>query len=217
MVRYNETTPMKSSYVVLENNKIKYTIGSKVGELPVPELKGHTFEGWYYKINPTDEYTKLTADMTFTKELVEAMKKVGGVVSNFTANKYAINYDDCGTDNNTSAVKFEFNTFVKGLRVLNSDGKYIDYETLIAEPEKEGYKFVGYTINGIVKNDFAETKEYFTADDIKKFFAGDEISYNTSAAKSENFVIGAEDITIKGIWKIDETKSIINVDYDNAV
>ncbi len=217
MIRGTNNVSYKNNSVVLENNKIKYTIGSKVGELPVPELKGHTFEGWYYKLKPEDEYTKLTADMTFTRELVEAMKKAEGVVTGFTANKYAINYDDCGTDNNTSAVKFEFNTFVKGLRVLNSDGNYINYETLIAEPEKEGYEFVGYTINGIVKNDFAETKEYFTADDIKKIFDGNELMYNTSATKTEKFVIDAEDITIKGIWKVDETKSIINVDYDNAV
>ncbi len=213
----NDISYLKSEFVVLENNKIKYTIGSKVGELPVPELKGHTFEGWYYKLNPTDEWTKLTADMTFTKELVQAMNTAGGIVTKFTENEYTINYDDCGTDNNTSAVKFVIDAFSGKPRVLNSDGKYIDYETLIAEPEKEGYKFVGYTINGIVKNDFAETKAYFTPDDIKNFFAGDELTYNTSATKSEKFVIGAEDITIKGIWKVDETKSIINVDYDDAV
>ena len=213
----NDISYLKSEFVVLENNKIKYTIGSKVGELPVPELKGHTFEGWYYKLNPTDEWTKLTADMTFTKELVQAMNTAGGIVTKFTENEYTINYDDCGTDNNTSAVKFVIDAFSGKPRVLNSDGKYIDYETLIAEPEKEGYKFVGYTINGIVKNDFAETKAYFTPDDIKNFFAGDELTYNTSATKSEKFVIGAEDITIKGIWKIDETKAIINVDYDDAV
>ena len=213
----NDISYLKSEFVVLENNKIKYTIGSKVGELPVPELKGHTFEGWYYKLNPTDEWTKLTADMTFTKELVQAMNTAGGIVTKFTENEYTINYDDCGTDNNTSAVKFVIDAFSGKPRVLNSDGKYIDYETLIAEPEKEGYKFVGYTINGIVKNDFAETKAYFTPDDIKNFFAGDELTYNTSATKSEKFVIGAEDVTIKGIWKVDETKSIINVDYDNAV
>ena len=213
----NDISYLKSSFVVLENNKIKYTIGSKVGELPVPELKGHTFEGWYYKINPTDEWTKITADMTFTKELVQAMNTAGGIVTKFTENEYTINYDDCGTDNNTSAVKFVIDAFSGKPRVLNSDGKYIDYETLKEEPEKAGYEFVGYTINGIVKNDFAETKEYFTADDIKKIFYGNELMYNTSATKSEKFVIGAEDITIKGIWKVDETKSIINVDYDDAV
>ena len=214
----NDVSYLKSSVIVLENNKIKYTIGSKVGELPVPELKGHTFEGWYYKINPTDKWTKITADMIFTKELVQAMKTAGGIVTKFTENEYTINYDDCGTENNTSAVKFVFDAFSGKPRVLDSDGKYKDdYESLAENPEKEGYTFVGYTIDGIVKNDFAETKEYFTPDDIKNFFAGNELTYNTSAAKSEKFAIGAEDVTIKAVWKVDETKSIINVNYDNAV
>ena len=209
----NNSTIIESSYVVLENNKIKYTIGSKLGKLPVPELKGYTFNGWYYNDTAKDKFIEITADMTVTKELVDILKG-DNVFTYFTANEYAINYDDCGNNEN-SAVKFKFTTDGKP-ECYDSNNKKIS-SLAVSDPEKSGYNFVGYTINGIIKNDFAETKEYFTSAEISDFLSGKELTYNTSAAKSEKFAIGAEGVTIKAVWKVDETKSIININYDNAI
>ena len=206
--------------------EFKVATDAKLGTLPTPTLKGYTFKGWYYK-NDKSEWVEATADTVATAELLGYISGDGsGLVAYFTQNKYAINYDDCGTvkvsdtvsrDNTTGAVNFGYN--LNGTICLyDADGKNaLAYSVMATTPEKAGYEFVGYTINGIIEDNFSKTKAYFTADNIAKFLSGSEIPYKTSATEFGKLSIGAEDVTIKAIWKIDETKSIINVDYDDAV
>ena len=194
--------------------EFKVATDAKLGTLPTPTLKGYTFKGWYYK-NDKSEWVEATADTVATDEILKVISTEGsGLVAYFTQNTYAINYDDCG-DNIVEATKFRF-TLDDLVKPTDANDNEVTVE-MNAKPEKAGYEFVGYTINGVAKNDFTETKEYFTANDIRFFFKGISIDYYTSATELKKLSIGAEDVTIKAVWKIDETKAIINVDYDNAV
>ena len=197
--------------LMMEQGVEVYT-DTKIGTLPTPSLKGYTFNGWYYK-NDKSEWVEATADTVATDEILKVIS-TDGLVAYFTQNKYAINYDDCG-DNIVEATKFRF-TLDDLVKPTDANDNEVTVE-MNAKPEKAGYEFVGYTINGVAKNDFTETKEYFTANDIRFFFKGIAIDYYTSATELKKLSIGAEDVTIKAVWKIDETKAIINVDYDDAV
>ena len=199
--------------LMMEQGVEVYT-DTKIGTLPTPSLKGYTFNGWYYK-NDKSEWVEATADTVATDEILDIISTDGsGLVAYFTQNTYAINYDDCG-DNIVEATKFRF-TLDDLVKLTDANDNEVTVE-MNAKPEKAGYEFVGYTINGVAKNDFTETKEYFTANDIRFFFKGIAIDYYTSATELKKLSIGAEDVTIKAVWKIDETKAIINVDYDDAV
>ena len=207
----------KLATVTLEiEEAVKVATDAKLGTLPTPTLKGYTFKGWYYNTSATGKanWVEATADTVATDAVLKVIADGSGLVAYFTQNTYAINYDDCG-DNEAGAAKFgfELNGTAKG---YDAKGAVADIATMKETPAKEGYKFVGYTINGIVKNDFAEEKAYFTAEEIANFFKGTELTYNTSATKTEKLSIGESDVTIKALWKVDDTQSIINVDYDGA-
>ena len=191
----------------------KVATDAKLGTLPTPTLKGYTFKGWYYK-NDKSEWVEATADTVATDATLKLINQ-DGLTPYFTQNTYAINYDDCGTEN-TGAVKFGY-TLDGKTQGYDAKGNKADYFELNEKPEKEGYEFVGYTINGIVKDDFAETKDYFKIADISSFLNGTELSYKTDATKSEKLSIGESDVTIKALWKVDTNSSIINVDYDGAI
>ena len=206
--------------------EFKVATDAKLGTLPTPTLKGYTFKGWYYNTSTTStaNWVQATADTVATAEVLKYISGDGaGLVAYFTQNTYAINYDDCGIDNinevdNTAgAVKFGYalDGNVKG---YDAKGNGIAISAMAEKPEKSGYEFVGYTINGIVKNELAETdaEKYFSNAEIDKFLKGTELTYTTSDKKTEKLSIGESDVTIKALWKVDTNSSIINVDYDGA-
>ena len=209
----------------------KVNTDAKFGELPTAALKGYTFKGWYYK-NDKNEWVQVTADTAASEEVIELIDKNGGLTPCFTQNMYNITCDDCGmtvvTDtygksteyaNDLSVVKFGFDIDGTLIRYYENGEKAEYFKYLNDEPEKGGYAFVGYTINGIVKNEFAkENKDkYFTPGEIHNFLYGRELTYNISETKTEKLSVGESDITIKALWELDDTKSIINIDYDDAV
>ena len=207
----------QSAAVTLDlKEDIKVATDTKIGELPTPTLKGYTFKGWYYKDNDKGEWVQATADTVATNSIIKIIANHPGLVAYFTQNTYAVNYDDMG-DNKIDATKFGF-TLTGTPAGYNAKGENAEFAELAKEPEKEGYVFVGYTINGIVKNEFAKDGAvYFSDEEIASFFAGTELTYNTSETKTEKLSIGESDVTIKALWKVNEAKSILNVDYDGAI
>ena len=214
----DESAKQEATVTLEMDEDLKVATDAKLGTLPTPTLKGYTFKGWYYNTagTGTANWVQATADTVATADVLSYISGNGaGLVAYFTQNTYAINYDDCGTEN-TGAVKFGY-TLDGETQGYDAKGNEADYLKLNEKPEKEGYEFVGYTINGIVKDDFAETKDYFKIADISSFLNGTELSYKTDATKTEKLSIGESDVTIKALWKVDTNSSIINVDYDDAI
>ena len=224
-----------SNNLELEKNLIYVPYDSKLGELPVPELKGFNFEGWYYQRD--EKWIKATANTVLTPEIAQSSPFT--LTAYFTPSIYTITYEDMNYDKKKTisfggsgsstyimpfSIKYDLNgeiTYFKDNKATDEKGAYdnIDLEKNVEE-KKDGYKLLGYTVNGIVKDDFSETKSYFDLGEISKFIKGyDSLTYKTSATKSEKISIKdlAQDITIKAIWEVDDTQSIINVDYDGAI
>ena len=226
-----------SNNLELEKNLIYVPYDSKFGELPVPELKGFNFEGWYYQSTDGKKWIKATANTVLTPEIAQSSPFT--LTAYFTPSIYTITYEDMNYDNKKTisfggsgsstyimpfSIKYDLKgeiTYFKDNKATDEKGAYdnIDLEKNVEE-KKDGYKLLGYTVNGIVKDDFSETKSYFDLGEISQFINGyDNLTYKTSATKSEKISIKdlAQDITIKAIWEVDDTQSIINVDYDDAI
>ncbi len=231
-----KTTQKLSNNLELEKSSIDMTYDSKLGELPVPELKGFNFEGWYYKSTDGKKWIKATANTVLTPEI--SPNTTFPLTAYFTPNIYTITYEDMDYDkeitiSNSSgsmtrimpfSIKYGFGDNdiyyfkdSKATEHMNSVDINLYYNI---NEKKDGYKLLGYTINGIVEDDFSEIKSYFDIYDVSNFLYGYyPIEYKTSATKTEKISIKdlAQDITIKAIWEVDDTQSIINVDYDDAL
>ena len=224
-----------SNNLELEESLIYMPYDSKLGELPVPELKGFNFEGWYYQSADGKKWIKATANTVLTPEIAPSMPFE--LTAYFTPNIYTITYEDMDYDKEKTirndsgsmtrimpfSIKYGFDDDIyyfkdsKATEQMNSVDINLYYNI---NEKKDGYKLLGYTINGIVKDDFSETKSYFDICDVSNFLYGyDYIKYKTSATTSKTISIKdlAQDITIKAIWEVDDTQSIINVDYDDAL
>ena len=226
-----------SNNLELEKNLIYVPYDSKLGELPVPELKGFNFEGWYYQSADGKKWIKATANTVLTPEI--AQNSPFTLTAYFTPSIYTITYEDMNYDKKKTisfggsgsstyimpfSIKYDLNgeiTYFKDNKATDEKDAYDDIDLKNnVEEKKDGYKLLGYTVNGIVKDDFSETKSYFELGEISQFINGyDNLTYKTSATKSEKISIKdlAQDITIKAIWEVDDTQSIINVDYDDAL
>lgn len=102
------------------NDEVTLDFGSKLTEPNEPNKEGHTFAGWYYGTTPVvfDTFTVPASDIEIEVK--------------WTVNPYTIEFDVNNGDNPVSPITQNYNTTV----------------TKPADPEREGYTFNGWFLEG---------------------------------------------------------------------